>query len=49
MFIFDREWGRGRERGRQRIQSRLYTDSRKPDVVFESTNHEIMTDLKSDT
>ena len=33
MFIFEREkeWGRGRERGRQRIQGGLVPDSREPD------------------
>ena len=34
---------RQRERGRQRIQSRLCVDRREPDAGLELTNHEIMT------
>ena len=41
MFTF--EEGRGRERGRQRIQSRLHADSGEPDVGLEVTNREIRT------
>ena len=37
------EWGRSRERGRERIPSRLLTVSAEPDVGFKPTNHEIMT------
>ena len=36
-------WRRGRERGRQRIRSRLCTDNRKPDVGLILTSYEIMT------
>ena len=49
MFIFEREregeneWGRSRERGRQRIRSRLCADRREPDVGLEPMNCEIMT------
>ena len=45
MFIFEREskWGRGRERGRQRIWSGLCADSRKPDPGLKLTNCEIIT------
>ena len=47
MFIFDRDRecvSRGEaERGGQRIWSRLYTDSREPDVGLKPMNHEIMT------
>ena len=47
LFIFEREsvceQGRGRERGRQRIQSRLCADSNEPDVGLRLTNREIMT------
>ena len=45
MFIFERESvqeGWEKERGGQRIQSRLCTDSREPDAGFELTNREIM-------
>ena len=35
--------GRGRERGRERIPSRLHTVSTEPDVGLDLTNHEIMT------
>ena len=35
--------GRGRERGRERIPSRLHTVSAEPDVGLETTNCEIMT------
>ena len=38
-----RERGRGREGGRQRIQSRLHTDSTGPYAGFERTNCEIVT------
>ena len=37
------EQGRGRERGRHRIPSRLCTVSTEPDMGLEFTNHEIMT------
>ena len=36
-------WGRGRERGRERIPSRLPIVSTEPNVELELTNHEIMT------
>ena len=50
MFIFEKErvhvcasdWGRGRERGRQRIPRGHHADSRELNVGFEVTNHEIM-------
>ena len=35
--------GRGRERGRERIPSKLHTVSTEPDVRLEFMNHEIMT------
>ena len=35
--------GRGKEKERERIPSRLHTDSAVPDAGLESTNHEIMT------
>ena len=35
--------GRRTERGRERIPSRLCTDSTEPDVGLELTNHVIMT------
>ena len=37
------EWGRGRERGRQRIPSRPQAVSTEPNVGLEPTNSEIMT------
>ena len=37
------EWGKGRERKGERIWSRLYADSREPDVGLELMNSEIMT------
>ena len=42
VYLFERERGRGRERGRQRIRSRLFADSREPDVGLELRNWEIM-------
>ena len=36
------EWGRGRERGRQRIWSGLCTESGEPNVGLEPMNHGIM-------
>ena len=46
-FIFERErqceWGRGRERGRQRIQSRPCTDSRESNMGLKLTNFEMVT------
>ena len=35
--------GEGRERGRQRIQSGLWADSREPDTELKLEIHEIMT------
>ena len=35
--------GRGRERGRERIPSRLCAVNTEPDVGLEPTNHEIVT------
>ena len=47
LFIFKRErqseQGRGRERGRERMPSRLRTVSTKPHTGPEPTNHEIIT------
>ena len=45
MFIYfwDKEWGRGRERGRQRIRSRPCVGGRGPDAGLKLMNHEIMT------
>ena len=46
MFIyFEREYeqGRGRERGRARIPSRLHAVSAEPNVGLELTNCKIMT------
>ena len=37
------EWGRGRERGRQRIPSRLHTINAEPDAGLELVNREIVT------
>ena len=39
----EHELGMGRERGRQRIPSRLCADSKEPNTGLELTNHEIMT------
>ena len=36
------ELGRVRDRGRERIPSRLRTDNVEPDVGFKSTNREIV-------
>ena len=38
----DCKWGRGREKGRNRIQSRLQAVSKEPNVGLELTNLEIM-------
>ena len=51
MFVyFEREreresmsWGRGREKGRERIPSRLHTASVEPNTWLEPMNSEIMT------
>ena len=37
------KWGRGRERGKERLQNRLYTVSVEPDEGLKLTNGEIMT------
>ena len=37
------QWGRGKERGRERIPSRLQTVSPEPNVGLEPMNCEIMT------
>ena len=37
------KWGKGRERGGQRVQSGLHVDSREPDMGLRFTNHEMMT------
>ena len=37
------KWGKGKERGRQRIPSRLCTISTEPDAGLERMNCEIMT------
>ena len=53
LYILEREHkqGKDRERGRERISSRLHTVSAEPDVGLELMNHEIMTwaKLKSQT
>ena len=41
--MFTCEQGRGRERRRERIPSRLCTVSMEPDAGLELMNHEIMT------
>ena len=38
-----REQGRGRERGKERIPSRLHAVSAEPNTGLDLTNHEIMT------
>ena len=49
LFIFKRvcvlarEWGRGREGGRDGIPNRLRALSTRPDVGLDLTNHEIVT------
>ena len=43
MLIYLGEGWKGRQRGGQRIQSRLLTDSREPDLELEHMNFEIMT------
>ena len=42
-FLREREQGRSRERGGDRIPSRLHTVSADLDAGLELTNHEIMT------
>ena len=37
------KWGRGRERRRERIPSRLHTVSAESNVGLDPMNHEIMT------
>ena len=39
----EHEQGRSRERGRERIPSRLHTVNTEPEVGLESTNREVMT------
>ena len=43
LFLRECEQGRGRERKRERISSRLCTVSTEPDVGLGLTNHKIMT------
>ena len=49
MYLFilrerEREWGgAGRERGRERVPSRLHAVSTEPDTGFQPTNREIVT------
>ena len=43
IYLREREWGRGRERGRERIPSRFHAVSAEPNVGLELTNREIMT------
>ena len=43
LFEIEREWGRGRERGRQRIPSRLCTVSTEPNMGLELMKREMMT------
>ena len=42
----EHEWGSGRERGRERIPSRLCAVRTEPDTELEITNQEIMTRAK---
>ena len=48
-LFFERErerasqWGRGRERGKEKIPSRLHTFNAELDARLELTNHEIIT------
>ena len=43
LFLSESENAWGRDTGRQRILSRLYTVSTEPDVGLELTNREVMT------
>ena len=46
MYYFwqrEREQGKDRVRGRQRIWSRFYADSSEPNAMLKPTNHEVMT------
>ena len=43
MYLFLREQGKGRERGRARIASRLRVVSLEPDAGLDLTNLEILT------
>ena len=45
-FEREREQGRGRENGRQRIPSRLHAVSTEPDARLDLTDLEIMTSTK---
>ena len=42
-ILTEYKWGRGRERGRERIPSRLRTVCTEPHAGLELTNQEIMT------
>ena len=42
IYFWEREQGRGREKGRERIQSRLHAVGAEPDAGLELTNHKIM-------
>ena len=42
LFLRERERRQGRERGRGRVPSRLFTVSTEPDMGLELTNHGVM-------
>ena len=42
-MLRDSKWGRGGDRGRQRIPSRLHAVGAEPDTGLEPTNLEILT------
>ena len=46
-FETEREWGRGRERRRERIPSKLHAVGTEPDAGLNLTNCEIMTSAES--
>lgn len=42
-FVFREQWGRGKERRKERIPKRFHTISTEPDVGYELTNWELLT------